>query len=351
MSIDNTLPISFFAKPGERVVWFSNYQKIEGNLIGYDIDERPIIINQFDVPDLTGSFDIIRPKNPNNRINPNWDRMPSTGKIFKADPEFITAINRKLSERIPPGPSYMELINEFYYRGYETYLVGGTVRDFLQGVKSNDIDLVTTIPLKFASPLIKSMFGRFSYKKERGYIRIGGTPASGDPFIDIKNFNACNSYNGNVLFGSEIENDSKIRDFACNAIYYDPINCNLIDPFGIGVEEAKAKKLSIVKDLNINSPHFASAQIIVRLVKFVARGYECPIATLEQIRSDFIPLFSTMTTDSRMRYIRSQIINKERVKEAQKQAYDLFVEKMIEIGLENEYVIYIQPHERLLNLN
>ena len=347
----NKLPTSSFPKSGEDVIWFSRNRKIEGKLIGYDTDEKPIIINQFGLPDSTNSFDIIRPKYPNNRIEPNWLRMPLYGKVIVAEDTLEESIKRKLSERIPPGPSYLELITEIYFRGYETYLVGGTVRDFLQGEKSNDIDLVTTMPLKSAIPLIRSMFNeKFSFSKENGFIRIGGTPASGDPFIDVKNFTLCNSSNGTNLFGSEIESDLKVRDFACNAIYYDPINNHILDPSGRGIDDAKAKSLTVVKDLGIHSPYFSSAQILIRLVKFATRGYTCPEETLQIIKTDFTPLFSTMPTSSRMRYIKAQILSKH-AKEHKQDAYNSFIQKMDELGFKEEYEKYIKPFENFLNLN
>lgn len=349
-AIINSLPNSSYPKPGEDVIWFSRNRKIEGKLIGYDIDEKPVIINQFGIPDSTNSFEIIRPKFPNERIQPNWHRLPTQGKLIKADEILSEAINIKLSERIPPGPSYLELISEIYFRGYETYLVGGTVRDFLQGEKSNDVDLVTTMPLKSAIPLIKSMFNdKYSYKKENGFIRIGGTPASGDPFIDVKNFTLCNSGYGTTLFGSEIEHDLRIRDFACNAIYYDTINKQILDPSGHGIDDAKDKNLTVVKDLGIHSPYFSSAQILIRLIKFSIRGYLCSTETLDLIKREFSPLFSTMTTSSRMRYISAQVLSK--LPQEQKQiAYNSFVIKMEELGFADEYVKYIKPYEKLLNL-
>ena len=344
------LPNSSFPQPGEEVVWFSRNKKIEGNLLGYDIDEKPIIINQFQIPDSTSSFDIIRPKYPNKRIQPNWLRLPQCGLILEAEVELSKAIIKKLEERIPPGPSYLELITEFYYRGYETYLVGGTVRDFLQGEKSNDIDLVTTMPLKSAIPLIRSMFNnKFSYHKENGFVRIGGTPASGDPFIDVKNFTLCNSGNGNTLFGSEIEHDYKIRDFACNAVYFDPINNQFIDPSGTGIEDSKNKILTLVKDLRVHHPYFQSAQILIRFIKFATRGYSPTQETLEIIKTEYCPLFSTMDAHSRMLYIKAQIINKC-PDDSKKEGYLLFVEKMKELGFEKEYIKYIKQFEKYLNL-
>lgn len=347
----NCFPPSIFPKPGEEVVYFSKNKIIEGKLLGYDIYEKPVIINQFDFPDSTNSFEIIRAKYPNNRIGPNWERLPESGIVEAANTDLADMITKKLEERIPPGPNYMELIQEFYYRGYETYLVGGTVRDFIQGEKSNDIDLVTTMPLKWALPLIRSMFNdKFSYARQHGYIRIGGTPASGDPFIDVKNFSLSNAGYGTSLFGSELADDFKIRDFACNAIYYEPINKLLIDPSGSGICDARAKKLSIVRDLNIHAAHYSSAQILVRFVKFAARGYTPTDQALVELRANFCPLFSTMDNASRIEYVRRQILSKSPL--AQRTlVYENFVQSMIGLGFEYEYEQFIKPFESYLNLN
>lgn len=346
-----SLPFSSFPKPGEEITWFSGFRKIHGKLLGYDISERPVIINQFDAPDSTSTFYSIRPKDPNNRIAPNWERLPNGAIILEAEDELKILFEKKLNERIPPGPSYLELISEVYMRGYEIYLVGGTVRDFLQGEKSNDIDLVTTMPLKSALPLIESMFNKqYSYSPQNGFIRIGGKPSSGDPFIDLKNFTFCNSGDRNAIFGSEIDLDVKVRDFACNAVYYDPINQNLIDPSGFGILDAKNKNLTLVKDVNIHNPHYKNAQIVIRAVKFSVRGYTIVEQSLSEIKSIFCPLFPTMTNVDRLRYVKAQILSKY-PRDQHQQQYQLFVKKMIELGLEKEYEAFIKPLEKLLNLN
>ena len=133
-------------------------------------------------------------------------------------------------------------MSEFHLRGYETFIVGGTVRDIIQGEASYDIDLATTMPLSSSLPLLQSMFGKVHPNPEFGYIRIGGNPASGEPFIDVKNFPLYNPGCADVLFGSDLDVDLKYRDFACNSIYYDPFNEAFIDPSGRGVDDALHKK-------------------------------------------------------------------------------------------------------------
>lgn len=271
------------------------------------------------------------------------------GSIVKADKTIVDAVNSKLTERIAPGPNYRELINEIYYRGYEVFLVGGTIRDYIQGEKSNDIDLVTTMPLKLAAPMISTMFDeQYSYRPENGYIRIGGTPASGDAFIDVKNFTYCFSGAGTTIFGSDLLSDMKTRDFACNSLYYDPINEAIIDVSGNGIDDAKNKVLSIVKDLDVN-PHIAIGQIMIRYLKFICRGYTSSPETLELLKKEYCPCFRTVPMGRRMNYIKSQILSKCSV-ETRRENYERFVHHMYELEMKEEYEKFIKPFEYLLKL-
>ncbi|HMQ80180.1 MAG TPA: hypothetical protein PKE39_07325 [Ignavibacteria bacterium] len=323
---------------------------MEGILLGYDIDEKPLILNKFNVQTKANSFRLIRVTNPYDRIDPNWKRLPTNGKIIKPHSTIISAFKKKVYERIPPGPSYIELISEIYYRGFEVYLVGGTVRDVLQENTSQDIDIVTAMPLKSFIPLLKSMFNEnVHYYNKTGFVRIGGAPASGDPFIDIKNFPLYNPGGQTALFGSDINIDLKFRDFSCNAIYYDPINEVLIDPAGSGIDDAMDKKLILVKDVDIQGPLHHTATVVIRLIKFVGRGYNCPKETMLEIRDKFCPLLSTMSAAERIRYMNAQIFNKNR-EGKRVEIYEAFAETMSELGLEEEYHKYFKPIEELLDL-
>lgn len=344
------LPPCAIPKPGENITWFEGNRRMQGVLLGYDIDERPIIINKFGLPTQATSFALIRLSDPFDRIEPNWMRLPPQGKIFLPSEDVTEVFKKKLAERIPPGPSYIELISEIFYRGFEVFLVGGTVRDIIQGDKSNDIDIVTTMPLKLSLPLLKSMFNQeIHHNKKTGFIRIGGSPSSGDPFVDVKNFPIYNPGGKTAIFGSDFSADLKLRDFSCNAVYYDPINNSLIDPSGTGIEDAQKKKLTIIKDADAQSPLYHSATIVIRLVKFVSRGYSCPQHTVEEIRSKFCPLLPTMSVAERIRYLNAQILNKAQIGN-RVQAYENFAEAMSKLGLKEEYNTYFKPIEELLNL-
>jgi hypothetical protein len=340
------LPISSLPKQGEEVTWFSQNTINRGTLKGYDSENRPMIINEFGNPDQTNDMFSVRPSQPNLRIKPNWNRIPNTGKIITPTFDLNAAIIEKLNQIIPPGPTYLELINEMYQRGYETYLVGGTVRDFIQGDPSNDIDIVTSMPLKSSIPLIKSMFANnFSFRPQNGYIRVGGSPSTGDPFIDIKNFYV--GLGGHArIYGSEITDDYKVRDFACNSVYFDPINNQIIDPTGIGFDDALRKKLTITKDLASNTAK-SNAQILIRFIKFSIRGYNYSEETLQQLKTEICPMFRAMSQGEKVDYINRQIINKSPIGKS-KEHFEKFIEKFSEIGILDFYNEQIRPIEKLI---
>ena len=48
-----------------------------------------------------------------------------------------------------------EILNKLYENGYEAYIVGGFVRDYLLGIESNDIDISTNAPIDVIKKLFK----------------------------------------------------------------------------------------------------------------------------------------------------------------------------------------------------
>lgn len=324
-------------RPGEEVFWYAESVPFQGKMVGYNINEQPLVTTKFGSQTNVESFYHLRLNNPFNRIDPNWHRLPPEGKIIKAQPEQIAFFNSILSQRIPPGPKYIDLVSEIYNRGFEVFLVGGTVRDIIFGDKSHDVDLVTTMPVKYAEPLINSMYGKnYSINGKTGYVRIGGKPSSGDPFIDLKNFPIFSPGSTNAIFGSDFNVDLCHRDFACNSIYYDPINMVYVDPSGRGVDDAKSKTLFIVKDLSYPSPYYHCATILVRFVKFVNRGYRYLPETLDELQKKYIPLIPTMPQSYRLQYVKTQFLSKS-PKEQHEQLIIDFKTRMLELGLEEVY--------------
>ncbi len=82
--------------------------------------------------------------------------------------------------------------------GFKAYVVGGAVRDAIMGQEPKDWDIATDATPEQVTALFKD------YKV---------IPT------------------GIVTFSSTIEEDLSRRDFTCNAIAWDIVNCEFVDPY------------------------------------------------------------------------------------------------------------------------
>ncbi|MDQ6610834.1 MAG: hypothetical protein M3Y64_00255 [Gemmatimonadota bacterium] len=112
--------------------------------------------------------------------------------------------------------------------GFETWCVGGAVRDALLGIKNQDWDVATA-----AHPeRVRKLF--------RNVIPVGikfgtvGIVDKHDVMHEVTTFRRDVTHDGRhavVEFGASFLEDLKRRDFTINAIGYDPLNHRLYDPF------------------------------------------------------------------------------------------------------------------------
>lgn len=303
------LPPPATPRPGDRVTWYVDAQRATGTYVGHGIGAQPVIANSFGSFTRLPSFDCLRLSSPRNRVGPNWTQL-SEGCLLSPTDQERSRFAALLNQRIPPGPTYFELIEEIWYRGYEVYVVGGTVRDVISGDNSNDVDVVTTMPVAKFFHLLQSMFkGSVSVSAKNGFARLGGKGIDGDPFIDLKLFCHGGTGTADALFGSDFSRDIALRDFACNAIYYDPINEVLIDPSSRGVADAKGRVLSLVCDSAARSPQ-ALGQIVIRYFKFLMRGFIGDPKSDRLLEQSFLPCLASLTNTDRIAYVKRQVLGK-----------------------------------------
>ncbi|WP_025141526.1 hypothetical protein [Pedobacter jeongneungensis] len=310
------LPDCITPRPGEMVVTYTGLTKMEGEFIGYGLSDELLIKNQFGNTTFINDYLKVRPKNPLKRQSANWEQFQASGLTIEASVPEVEAFNNILETRIPPGPTYMDLITEVWSRGYEIYLVGGTVRDVINGNTANDVDLVTSMPFKLIIPLIESMYGDRNYSRspQNGFISVACKDKY-DPSIDLKNFFLFAPGTTSATFGSDLNRDYKIRDFACNSVYYDPINKFYIDPSGRGIVDSKNKIIHIVKDLTAEHPVYNKASVLLRFFKFMNRGYDYTDESLKLIQKEYIPLFSGMGHLKRISTFKTQLLKKNPIHE------------------------------------
>lgn len=134
--------------------------------------------------------------------------------------------------------------------GFESYLVGGSVRDLLMDKSPKDWDLTTN-----ATPeQVKKIFPKhFALGEKHGTIVAVLGPNKEDQF-EITTYRTEGNYSDgrrpdSVSFADNVEDDLSRRDLTINAMAYDPINDKLIDPFG-GQQDLASKTIKAVGDPN-----------------------------------------------------------------------------------------------------
>ena len=303
------LPLAATPRPGDHVTWYVDAQRASGLYVGHGAEAEPIVANSFGSNTRLPSFDCLRLSSPRIRVGPNWQKLPEACFLAPRKEER-DRFAELLGQRIPPGPTYLELIEEIWYRGYEVYVVGGTVRDVISGHKSNDVDIVTTMPVVKFELLLKSMFRRqVSLSARNGFARLGGKGSNGDPFIDLKLFCHGGTGTADALFGSDFGLDLSLRDFACNAIYYDPINEVLVDPSQRGIKDAETRILCLVCNSSARSPQ-ALGQVAIRYFKFLMRGFSGDSESDKKMMKNFVPCISALTVTDRIGYVKRQVLGK-----------------------------------------
>lgn len=178
----------------------------------------------------------------------------------------MTIINRTM-----PLPSSVEyVLSKLKENGYQAYVVGGAVRDFLMGKTPHDYDLTSdALPIQI-SDVFKDFYQEHSGEKH-GTIRviIDHKP------IEITTFRCDEGYTDyrrpdNVEFVKDVYIDSKRRDFSINAFYYSEGH---IYDFHEGLEDLNNK---VIKTIGNPSTRFhEDALRILRAIRFSAKlGYE-----------------------------------------------------------------------------
>ena len=127
-------------------------------------------------------------------------------------------------------PDALQIINRLRDAGFTAYIVGGAVRDLIVGNKPKDFDIVTdATPSK-----IKRIFrnSRIIGRRFRLVHVVFGTK-----IFEVSTFRSNAEGSVGNDFGT-IEEDVLRRDFTMNALYYDPLQQQVIDYVG-GMRDIK----------------------------------------------------------------------------------------------------------------
>ena len=162
-------------------------------------------------------------------------------------------------------PDIEKVIEIIEQSGFEAYVVGGCVRDYLMGISPDDYDIATS-----ANPdTIKLLFEKtYDTGIEHGTVTVlmGSTP------IEVTTFRTEGDYIDNrkpsfVSFVKKLDEDLKRRDFTINALAYNK-RCGIIDLFG-GTEDIKSGKIQCVG--NPDERFTEDALRMLRAIRFACK--------------------------------------------------------------------------------
>ncbi len=135
----------------------------------------------------------------------------------------------------------LSILEKIESMGYEAYIVGGAVRDYLLGVELNDIDITTNMPLK----KIEESFNTISNGLLYDSITI-----KDEYDFEITHFRCDLSYDDHrhpvVKETDNIYDDLKRRDFTMNALIMDKSK-NIIDKYD-GINDIKNRIIKAIGD-------------------------------------------------------------------------------------------------------
>lgn len=127
------------------------------------------------------------------------------------------------------GKHAYEVAEKLQDAGYDTWWVGGGVRDMLKGKVPKDIDIATSAkPEEIAAVFGRSSGGEHTF----GSMRV----SLGKDTYEVTTFREDDEASDGrhpeaIIYGTR-ELDAKRRDFTVNALYYNPVSQELYDPFG-----------------------------------------------------------------------------------------------------------------------
>jgi poly(A) polymerase len=167
------------------------------------------------------------------------------------------------------------IIKRLKSSGFDSYIVGGAVRDLILGKKPKDFDIVSA-----ASPTrIKKIFRNSRIIGRR--FRLVHV-YFGERIFEVATFRSLKDGHTSNTFGT-IEDDVLRRDFTMNALFYDPEQQIVVD-YVNGMHDIKNKQVKNI--INLSDIFTDDPVRMIRAVKYAAAtGFSIPLNLKMKITS------------------------------------------------------------------
>lgn len=191
--------------------------------------------------------------------------------------KYHKALN--LSHKIPHAIRNLSLL--FKANGFELFLVGGSVRDYLLGRSPSDFDFCTSAtPSQMQDILSDYRLITIGAKYGTIGLRFGGVACEITTFRSERDY-SDNRHPQSVAFERDIRADLGRRDFTINAMAFDILGAQIIDIFG-GMTDLRAGQIRAVG--NANERFSEDGLRILRAFSLVAKfGFDIDSATIRAI--------------------------------------------------------------------
>jgi poly(A) polymerase len=187
------------------------------------------------------------------------DTNLSTSGDPASSPRVFTRAEHPIS-RANISPNALKVLYRLKEAGYQSFLVGGAVRDLLLGQSPKDFDVATNAHPDQVKQLFRNcrLIGRRFHLAhvrfgqeiiEVATFRAAHTPMDEDNSVDEGGHRVLDERGRIIrdnLYGT-IEEDVWRRDFTANALYYNISDFSIWDYVG-GVEDARARVLRLIGD-------------------------------------------------------------------------------------------------------
>src|SRR5437870_8124054 len=159
---------------------------------------------------------------------------------------FRTSHGMKFPDRLPIPEDVLKIAQRLESAGYETWCVGGAIRDNLLELENHDFDLTTAAPPAEVRKLFKRTV---TVGIEHGTVAVLDQQNRQHEVTTFRKDIKTDGRHAVVEFGVSLMDDLARRDFTINAIAYHPIRHEWRDPFH-GAEDLERRLIRSVGDAN-----------------------------------------------------------------------------------------------------